>query len=203
MKKIPLILLAVAFAVSNAVAQTNNSGADQPATTGGDQKPKDDKAPAKQDPGIRKLSRRERKDRIKNLSDKYREFLQDVEPIMQDSELDTFLLLETDPQRDIYIADFWRRRDKLQGTTNHTFRDQYYERLETVKEKFRNVSSDPGRIYLIHGEPAEIIESDCRLLVPIQVWKYLYIPNLGHNVRFVFFQNRFGSDWRLWIPVGI
>ena len=122
---------------------------------------------------------------------------------MQDSELDTFLLLETDPQRDIYIADFWHRRDKLQGTTNHTFRDQYYERLETVKEKFRNVSSDPGRIYLIHGEPAEIIESDCRLLVPIQVWKYLYIPGLGHNVRFVFFQNRFGGDWRLWVPIGI
>ena len=72
MKKIPLILLAVAFAVSNAVAQTNNSGADQPATTGGDQKPKDDKAPAKQDPGIRKLSRRERKERIKSLGEKYR-----------------------------------------------------------------------------------------------------------------------------------
>ena len=184
------VVLALTFLAPNILAQTNNP-------------PEPAKAPAKQDPGIRKLSRRERKDRIKNLSDKYREFLKDVEPIMQDSELDTFLLLETDPQRDIYTADFWLRRDKLQGTTNHTFRDQYYERLETVKEKFRNISSDPGRIYLIHGEPAEMISSDCRLLVPIQVWKYLYIPGLGHEVRFVFFQNRFGGEWKLWVPVGI
>jgi Ca-activated chloride channel family protein len=193
MKRIALIVvLALTFLAPNILAQTNNPPPPDPA-----------KAPVKQDPGIRKLSRRERKDRIKNLSDKYREFLQDVEPIMQDAELDTFLMLETDPQRDIYITDFWRRRDKLQGTTNHTFRDQYYERLETVKEKFRNVSSDPGRIYLIHGEPAELIESDCRLLVPIQVWKYLYIPGLGHNVRFLFFKARNGADFKLWVPMGI
>ena len=126
MKRTFVALIAVlTLAVPNIVAQTNNppnppkTAADQPAP--------------KQDQGIRKLSRRERKERIKNLSDKYRQFLADVEPIMQDSELDTFLLLETDPQRDVYITEFWRRRDAMQGTTNHTFRDQYYGRLETVK----------------------------------------------------------------------
>jgi len=56
------------------------------------------------DPGIRKLSKRERKDRIAKLSDAYREFLRDVEPIMLPTELDTFLVLETDPQREIYIT---------------------------------------------------------------------------------------------------
>src|SRR5258708_22640710 len=150
MKRIALtVVLALTFLAPNILAQTNNP-------------PDPAKPPAKQDPGIRKLSRRERKDRIKNLSDKYREFLQDVEPIMQDSELDTFLMLETDPQRDIYITEFWRRRDQMQGTTNHTFHDQYYERLETVKHKFRNVSSDRGRIYPIHAEPAELIDPSCR-----------------------------------------
>ncbi len=191
MKRIALtVVLALTFLAPNILAQTNNP-------------PEPAKAPARQDPGIRKLSRRERKDRIKNLSDKYREFLQDVEPIMQESELDTFLMLETDPQREIYIADFWLRRDKLQGTTNHTFHDQYYERLETVREKFANVSSDRSRIYLIHGEPEEMIDSDCRLLVPIQVWKYLFIPGIGHDVRFLFFKSRTGVDYRLWIPIGI
>src|SRR5947207_8595408 len=202
MKKIPLILLAVAFAVSNAVAQTNNSGADQPATTGGDQKPKDDKAPAKQDPGIRKLSRRERKERIKSLGEKYRQFLADVEPIMQSSELDTFLLLETDPQRDIYITEFWRRRDVAQGTTNHAFRDEYYARLETVHDEFKNASSDRGRVYLIHGDPTDRRKINCpRFLVPIEVWKYAYIPNFGHDVRFIFYQARNGIDFRLWDPM--
>src|SRR5213595_3610546 len=147
MKKTTLIVLAVAFAVTNVLAQSNNPG-EQAA------KPKDDK-PAKQDPGIRKLSRRERKERIKSLGEKYRQFLADVEPIMQSSELDTFLLLETDPQRDIYITEFWRRRDVAQGTTNHAFRDEYYARLETVHDEFKNASSDRGRVYLIHGDPTD------------------------------------------------
>src|SRR5216684_3163795 len=108
MKRIALtIVLALTFLAPNILAQTNNP-------------PEPAKAPAKQDPGIRKLSRRERKDRIKNLSDKYREFLQDVDPIMNPAELDTYLILETDPQRDIYITEFWRRRDVANGTTNHS-----------------------------------------------------------------------------------
>src|SRR5947207_14511998 len=139
MKRILSLLLLTLFAATNALAQANNSDPGQ--------KKADDKPP-KQDQGIRKLSRRERKDRIKNLGEKYRQFLSDVEPILQPSELDTFLILETDAQRDIYITEFWRRRDQGQGTTNHAFRDQYYERIETVNERFKNASSDRGRIYL-------------------------------------------------------
>src|ERR1017187_7673329 len=44
------------------------------------------------DLGVRKLSRRERKERIKNLSEKFRQFLTDVEPVMNPTELDTFLI---------------------------------------------------------------------------------------------------------------
>ena len=197
MKPILTLVAVLALAVPNIVAQTNNPpDPPKPAAT--------DQAPAKQDAGIRKLSRRERKDRIKNLSEKYRQFLEDVEPIMQSSELDTFLLLETDPQRDVYITEFWRRRDVLQGTTNHSFHDQYYERLQTVKEQYKNVSSDRSRIFLIHGEPDVVIDSQtCRLLVPLQIWKYTYIAGMGHDVRFVFYVPRNQSDYRLWIPYGI
>jgi len=192
MKRTALAAFAVTLILvtPNIVAQSNNSG--------------EPSKPQQQAPGIRKLSRRERKERIKNLSDKYRKFLEDVEPIMQDSELDTFLLLETDAQREVYITDFWRRRDAMQGTTNYTFHDEYYARLEKVKEQFKNVSSDRSRIYLIHGEPAEIIDSqNCRLLVPVQVWKYTYIPAIGHNVRFLFYVPRLGIDYKLWIPYGV
>lgn len=191
MKRTALAAFAVALILvtPNIVAQSSNSG--------------DASKPQQQAPGVRKLSRRERKERIKSLSDKYRQFLQDVEPIMQDSELDTFLLLETDAQRDVYIIDFWRRRDAMQGTTNHTFQDQYYARLETVKEQFKNVASDRSRIYLIRGEPTVMIDSDCRLLVPLQVWKYAYIPGLGHDIRFLFYMPRLGVDYKLWIPYGM
>ena len=201
MKPTFLLVAALALGIPNTIAQTNNPP-DPPktSTAPADQTP----APAKQDQGVRKLSRRERKDRIKNLGEKYRTFLEDVEPIMNPSELDTFLLLETDPQRDIYITEFWRRRDVMQGTTNHSFHDQYYERLEVAKEQFRNASSDRSRIYLIHGEPDEMIDSqNCRLLVPMQIWKYLYIPGMGHDVRFVFYKARNNGDYTLWVPYGI
>ena len=120
---------------------------------------------------------------------------------MNPTELDTFLILETDPQREIYITEFWRRRDVANGTTNHSFRDEYYERLETAKEEFKNVSSDRGRIYLIHGEPTERIKIDCRLLQPAEIWKYAFIPGLGHDVRFLFFKPRNGIDFKLFIPI--
>lgn len=154
-----------------------------------------------QDQGIRKLSRRERKERIKNLSDKYRQFLEDVDPIILPQELDTFLILETDPQRDVYIDQFWHRRDVAQGTTNHTFHDMYYARIEEAKDRFKNLSSDRARVYLINGEPTDVLDVDCsRVLQPVQIWKYFYLPAFGHNVRFLFYVPRRQQDYRLWQP---
>lgn len=180
-------LLTVALAAPDIVAQTPPPDASKPAPP--------------QDQGTRKLSRRERKERMKALPEKARQFVEDTEPIMNPSELDTFLMLETEPQREIYEIEFWRRRDVAQGTTNGSFRKQYYDRLETAKEKFRNVASDRSRIYLIHGEPAEMLNIDCRLVVPIEVWKYLFIPGLGHDVRFLFYKSRLGFDYKLFIPM--
>lgn len=203
MKRIsPAVVLAV-FLAANAVPQTNNP----PATNAASPVPPAPASaavskPAAQDPGVRKLSRRERKDRIKNLSDHFRQFLSDVDPIMQPSELDTFLILETDPQREIYITEFWRRRDQAQGTTNRAFREQYYERLETVRTEFKNASSDRGRILLIHGNPAERLIVDCsKYLVPIELWTYQFIPGFGHDVRFLFYVPRNGVEYRLWSPI--
>jgi Ca-activated chloride channel family protein len=198
MKKLVVLLAAVVLAAGNTVAQTNNPpAAATPAPAASEEKPA-----AKQEPGVRKLSRRERKDRMKSLSDEYRQFLEDVEPIMQPTELDTFLMLESDAQRAIYVEDFWHRRDLAQGTTNRAFRDLYYSRLEEAKEKFKYASSDRSKMFLIHGEPGEILDIDCsRYLQPLQIWKYEFVEGMGHTVRFVFYLPRNGSDYRLWIPM--
>lgn len=154
---------------------------------------------------VKKLSRSERKERIKNLSDKYRQFLNEVEPIMQPDELDTFLQLESDAQRDIYIDDFWKRRASAKGVSVTEVREQYYARRETAKEKYRSIASDRGRIYVIHGEPLEIKtygDPVCRLVQPLEVWTYGFIPEIGHNVRLVFYLPRHGVDYRLWMQRG-
>jgi Ca-activated chloride channel family protein len=202
MKRFAVIALTL-FALSNASPAafasedgTTTSVPPQKQTTAADAKP-----PA-QNAGVRKLSRRERKERIKSLSEKYRQFLTDVEPIMQGAELDTFLVLETDAQRDLYIDDFWHRRDLAQGTTNYTFKKQYYDRIDAVKAEFKYLSSDRSRVWLIHGEPDERLKvENCRLLQPLDIWKYAYIPGMGHSVIFLFFQPRTGIDYKLWSPL--
>src|SRR5258708_5980671 len=46
----------------------------------------------------------------------------------------------------------------------------------------------------------ERIKFDCRLLQPAEIWKYAFIPNLGHNVRFLFYKPRMGIDYKLFAP---
>ncbi|HEV8433166.1 MAG TPA: VWA domain-containing protein, partial [Thermoanaerobaculia bacterium] len=147
------------------------------------------------------LTRREQKDRIAKLGDDYQQFLIDVTPIIAPVERDTFLTLETDPQRDLFIDDFWTRRDKAQGTTNHAFRKLYYERLDVVKEKYHGSTTDRGRIYLTRGEPGEIVEIKCpRHLRPIEIWTYAGFddqPEYGHPVRLIFFLPKDEREWVL------
>ncbi|MGN6183398.1 MAG: VWA domain-containing protein [Thermoanaerobaculia bacterium] len=149
------------------------------------------------------LSRSERKELTAKLTEKHRQFLMDVEPIIQPSERDTFLRLDTDPQRDAFIEDFWRRRDIAAGTTNHAARNEYMARLEFVKENFGQASSDRGRVYLVQGPPADLIEVKClQYFQPIQVWKYQHIQGLGSDFRLLFYLPYLQREYKLWDPLG-
>jgi VWFA-related protein len=147
------------------------------------------------------LTRRERKDRVASLSEKHRQFLLDVEPILTPTERDTFLRLESDPQRDAFIDDFWRRRDAARGTTNHAAHDEYYAQLDFVRDTFGQMSSDRGRIYLIHGPPTAMVDIKCeRFFQPIQVWHYEFLPGFGHDYDLLFFIPHYGREYKLWNP---
>ena len=152
---------------------------------------------------VRKLSKRERAAKIEKLEIRHQDFVSDVEPILLGTELDAFLALETDAQRDAFVDDFWNRRDAYAGTSNRAFRDMYYARLEIAKEQFRRVASDRAKMFLIQGPPAEIVRTSCsRLLQPIEIWKYPQIPRVGQDVRLLFFRPRHQNDYRLWNPIG-
>ena len=147
------------------------------------------------------MSRREEKDRVASLPEVHRQFLIDVEPIMSREERLTFLTLETDAQRDVFITEFWRRRDRARGFTNYAARDEYMERLVHVKENFESVFTDRGRIYLLYGPPAAVVDVDCPSFQPIQVWGYPYLEGLGHDVELLFYIPRFRREYRLWLPL--
>ncbi len=149
------------------------------------------------------LTKRERKDLVAKLTEKHRQWLIDVEAIIVETERDTFLRLETDPQRDAFVEDFWRRRDVARGTTNFAARAEYYDRLEYVKATFGQASSDQGKIYLLHGEPAEIIKvENCAQYQPLQVWHYQYLPGFGTDYRLLFYVPKFQKAFRLWDASG-
>lgn len=171
------------------------------------EKPPVDPAIARPDPtadqGTRKLSRREQKDRIANLDQKYRDFLRDVEPIMVPTELNNFLLMESDAQRDVYIEDFWARRDPDPRTAYNEFRDRYAENLEVARSEFKNMISDRSRILLTRGSPDNRTKTSCGLLVPLEIWYYASLPDFGRNARILFYQARNGGDFRLWQPRGL
>ncbi|MDQ3281671.1 MAG: VWA domain-containing protein [Acidobacteriota bacterium] len=149
------------------------------------------------------LTRRERKDRIAKLDEQHRQFLIEVEPILIDTERDTFLRLDTAPQRDAFIEDFWRRRDIARGTTHDSARAEYYERLTFVKDNFGQVSSDRGKMYLVQGPPAEILDLRCPGYQPTQVWHYAYVPEFGRDRYLLFYVPKLQDDtYKLWQPFG-
>jgi Ca-activated chloride channel family protein len=149
------------------------------------------------------LTKRERKDRVAALAEQHRQFLIDVDPIIAQSERDTFLRLDTVPQRDVFIDDFWRRRDIAQGTTNNSARAEYYHNLEFVKETFGQVSSDRGRVYLVQGPPLEIIDIKCpAYFQPIQIFRYAHLPGFGSDFRVLFYLANHFQDFRMWDPGG-
>ena len=94
---------------------------------------------------------------IAKLAGVYRQFLIDVEPIMQPSEIDTFLILESDAQRDLYIADFWRRHDLTEGMPSRRVQKDllraHRRRPRSDIDRWRPIAAASTSI---HGAPAEI-----------------------------------------------
>jgi GWxTD domain-containing protein len=145
------------------------------------------------------LSRSDRKERLKALSDTYRQFLLDVDPIIDPRERDAFLSLESDAQRDVFIENFWRRHAPA-GMSGERFRAQYYEVVEEASKYHRG--SDRYRTYVIQGPPAEIINPDCqKFLQPMELWRYVSLPGLGHDATLLFYVPLHGSDYVLWHPI--
>ncbi len=151
---------------------------------------------------IRKLSKRERRQRVEKLAERHREFAANVEPIMLPAELDMFLSLEDDNARDTFVDEFWRRRDHVNRTSG-MFKDAYFRRLERAKELFKRINTDRAKLFLLHGPPADVVRTNCqRLLQPIEIWKYPHLPGLGHDARLMFYKPRHQADYKLWSPIG-
>jgi VWFA-related protein len=149
------------------------------------------------------LTGKERKKLTAETPEKYRRFLEDVEPIITDVERDTLLKLGEDYQRDRFIEEFWKRRSMSADGMRTPFRDIYEMRLVEAKQRFRNINTDMGRIFLLHGPPDGVRKVDCQdIYWPIQIWYYERIEALRMSkVLLLFYQQLGVGDYRLWTPL--
>lgn len=145
----------------------------------------------------------------------YVEWINDVDPILTQSERDAWKKLATDEEREKFIEDVWHSRDPDPDTIENEFKEQYYERIAYANEHFSSGKpgrlTDRGRIYIKFGKPDEIESHPAGGLYdrpswegggststyPFEKWFYRNIPNVRSGVELEFVDPTGSGEYRL------
>jgi len=146
---------------------------------------------------------------LKELPEKYRIWLEEVDYIIIHTERDVFLRLTTDRERDLFIEAFWKHRDPVPETVENEYKIEHYRRLSYVNRVYAAAGkpgwkTDRGRIYVLLGEPKEVrVFQGSDSYYPSEVWYYQGIknPNLPPAFYLLFFQKSRIGDYVLYDPV--
>lgn len=151
------------------------------------------------DPG-RELSKREIKQLEEELPAKYQTWLAEVRLLITKEELQAFLKISQDYQRDHFIKLFWRQRDPYPSTARNEFRERYTRRLDFARAVFGSLADARSEILLLNGEPAGRAEYPrCTNLWPMEAWLYR-AAQVGEDTLLLFYQPFGNGDFRLWEP---
>jgi GWxTD domain-containing protein len=158
-----------------------------------------------------KKKTRVKKNTVKSLPYKYRKWItQEVGYITTKWEKKVFLQLESDRERDMFIAAFWKNRDPNPYTEENEFKIEHYKRLKFVEERFAKGTptpgwkTDQGRIYIILGQPHDIERHEGESeIYPVIIWFYQGMIEYGLPNAFsvVFFKEGNAGDYELYSPV--
>lgn len=157
----------------------------------------------------------QRKQEQEEAADYYRKWLEeDVVYIITQEERDVFLKLQTDAERDRFIEEFWRRRDRDSTPSINEFKEEHYRRIQYANEHFTagipGWKTDRGRVYIKFGPPDDIQDypagstyvraghegGGTTLVNPFQVWRYNYIEGIGSEVEIEFVDPQGGNLYR-------
>ncbi len=124
----------------------------------------------------------------------------EVPYIITAEERDAFKKLTNDTEREIFIEQFWRRRDPTPDTEENEYKEEYYRRVAFANERFTagvpGWKTDRGRIYIIHGAPDSIEAHPAggpyqrtaeegggqTITFPFEIWHYRNIDGVGQNI---------------------
>ncbi len=145
--------------------------------------------------------------RVAALPEEQRKWLEEVEPIIFPEERNLFVQLTEPHQWEIFREDFWARREQpgLAFPLGPGYRNRYAEYREAAAIRFGGVQSDTGRMVVLRGEPAAVLEFlDCTdVFREIAVWKYAQSSagSAAHGeLQFLFYRESPGAPWKLWLP---
>ncbi len=140
---------------------------------------------------------------------------QDVTHIIMEEERTVFEKLTTPEEREQFIEQFWLRRDSDRTTAANEYKEEHYRRIAYANETFSSGipgwKVDRGRIYIIHGPPAEIERypsggvyqrpfyegGGTTSTFPFEIWRYRYIEGIGTDVELEFVDKSLTGEYRL------
>ncbi|MCB1055955.1 MAG: GWxTD domain-containing protein, partial [Acidobacteria bacterium] len=139
--------------------------------------------------------------RIAELGADYRQWLTEVELLISNEELDAFLALEKDYQRDAFIRRFWQVRDPFPETARNEFKTNWYERLDYARSNFEVLTDDRARLLLLNGPPLRrlVVKCDTRFH-PSEIWFYDGSDQVGFQFFLIFVRPYDVGQFRLWYP---
>lgn len=106
--------------------------------------------------------------------------------IASDPEIKEMDRLQTADQRRTFWEEFWKRRDPTPDTPQNEAMDEFYRRVEYANQHFKagepGWKTDMGRIYIMYGQPDEVVRNPIRFEgPPEEIWYYY-----GERKTFVF-----------------
>jgi GWxTD domain-containing protein len=108
-----------------------------------------------------------------------------------------------------YVYKFWKGLDPDATTEENEFKDEFYKRLEYVKDQYtisnkKGWNTDMGRVYMKYGPPDEVtseptgissmigIDTSTFETQPTEAWVYDQVGYSGREMVFIFVD--FGTD---------
>jgi GWxTD domain-containing protein len=130
---------------------------------------------------------------------------QDVPYIISPEERIAFVQLTSDEDRDLFIEQFWQRRNPDPDSQDNTFKSEHYRRIVYSNEHFSTErtpgwATDRGRIYIQWGQPDEVESNKPDAGGRVEIWRYRYLEGMGENIAVGFADPDLNVGYRLEFP---
>ncbi|MEO5926838.1 MAG: GWxTD domain-containing protein [Bryobacteraceae bacterium] len=137
------------------------------------------------------------------LEASYRKWLnEEVVWIISPAERAAFSRLQTEEERQMFIVQFWLRRDPTPDTQANEYQEEHYRRIAWSNDHFAAVipgwKTDRGMVYIKFGAPDEKEEHPANgTTSPYERWRYRYLEGVGNDVILEFVDSNRNGTYRM------